>query len=199
MRQIITKKELGKLMKIEGEGRGVLFKTASKFILEEEGKEGLRKFENVLANLDYPIKLKKIRAMDFYPVGMYVAMLVATKRIFNFKDEKFIEMGRFESKISIIIRLFARYFFSIDTAVKQVQKIWSTYFTKGDITVTELDLDKKYGVFRVENFNLHPLHCLVLVGYFPSVVQMVVGSESTCQERKCVHRGDDYHEYLLKW
>ena len=197
MEQIISKEELEELMSIEGEGRGVLFKTAPKFIVKERGKEGLKKLEDTMAGLGYPIR--EIRAMDFYPVGLYVVMLVVIKRLFNFNKEKFIEMGRFESKVSIIIRLFVRFFFSIDRTVKQVSKIWRAYFPFGDISVAELDKEKRYGVFRIENFRLHPLHCYILRGYLPSVVQMVVGSETTCQETKCVHQGDEYHEFLLRW
>ncbi|GAI52915.1 unnamed protein product, partial [marine sediment metagenome] len=31
------------------------------------------------------------------------------------------------------------------------------------------------------------------------IIQMIVGSKVTSEETKCVHRGDEYHEFLLKW
>ncbi len=198
MEQIISKEEFDELMNLEGKARGVLLKTASKFIFKEKGKEGVDKLEQILTGLSY-FRFKEVRTMDFYPVGFYAAVLIAIKRLFDFDEEKFIEMGRFESKVSIIIRLFIRFFFSIDRAVKQVPKIWRTYFSFGDITVTELDKEKKYAVFRVEDFRLHQLHCFILKGYFPSVVQMVVGGNVSCEETKCIFRGDEYHEFLVKW
>ena len=199
MEPIISKEELDELMSLEGKGRGVLFKTASKFILKEKGEEGLKELEETITNLGYPIKFQEIRAMDFYPMGLYAVTLVTIQRLFNFNEEKFIEMGRYESKISIIIRLFIRYFFSIDIVVKQVSKMWRTYFSIGDINVTELDKEKKYGVLKVENFRFHPIHCQILKGYLPSVVQMVVGSKVISEETRCPFRGDEYHEFSLKW
>lgn len=199
MEPIISKEELDELMSLGGKGRGVLFKTASKFILKEKGEEGLKKLEETITNLGYPIKFQKIRAMDFYPMGLYAVTLVTIQGLFNFNEEKFIEMGKFESKISLIIRLFIRYFFSIDVVVKQASKIWRTYFTIGDISVAELNKEKKYGVLKVENFRLHPLHCQILKGYLPGVVQMVVGSKVICEETKCPFRGDEYHGFSLKW
>ncbi|MBD3208530.1 MAG: hypothetical protein GF370_03700 [Candidatus Nealsonbacteria bacterium] len=197
MEEIITKQEFDELMDIEGEGRGVLFKTALKFVLKEKGEEGVKMLERTMGDLGHP--LEKIKAMDFYPAGLYAAMLIIIKRLFSFDDEKFVEMGDFESKISIIVRLFTKFFGSAERAVQQVPKVWRTYFSFGKIEVAEMDEEKGFAVFRIQDFSLHPLHCCILRGYFSSVVQMVVGRKTTCQELKCVHEGDNYHEFRLKW
>ncbi len=199
MSQIISKEEFEELMKIKGETRGMSLKGEGNFILKQEGEEGLKKLEKTIAELGYPIKFKEIKAMDFYPLGLEVVTLVAIKRLFNYDDEKFREMGRFESKLSFIIRLFMKYFFSMKQAIKVAPKMWKENYTVGDLEVPEFDEEKKYAIIKIKNFQGYPLLCLDLQGYFPGIVQMIVGTPATCQETKCVHRGDEYHEFVLKW
>ena len=197
MEEIITKQEFEELMKLKGETRGVGFQTEAKFILKEEGEEGLKKLENEMTRLGFPYD--KIKTMEFYPMGLLAVALVVIQRLFNYDENKFQEMGKFESKSSLIIRLFMKYFASLERVAKESEKMWRNYYTVGNLKVTELDKDKKYVIVRIENFSLHPILCQVLIGYYVSIVKMVVKSEVTCQEVKCVHKGDEYHEFLLKW
>jgi len=199
MEEIISKEEFDKLMAIKGEARGDALKGEPEFILKEKGEEGLKKLEEAMAKLGYPIKYKEINRTNFYPLGLEAVTLVLIKKIFNFDDKKFEEMGKFESKMSFIIKIFMKYFFSIERVAKEVSNMWRKNYTVGELKVAELDENKKYAILRMENFRLHPIHCITLIGYFASVLQMMVSSKVTCQETKCIFRGDPYHEYLLKW
>jgi len=199
MEQKTLKEEFSGLMKLEGEIRGVAIKSDLDFILKEEGEEGLKKLEETITKLGYPLKHKEINSMDFYPLGLEAITFVAIKRLFNFNDKKFQEMGGSEAKCSLLIRLFMKYFYSIERFAKEVSKIWREYFTVGDLKIIEFNKEKRYVILRLGNFRCHPLHCLSLLGYFPTIVQMIVGSKASCEETKCVHRGDKYHEFLLRW
>ncbi len=199
MEEVITKKEFDELMSIEGEVRGVAFKTASGFIIKEKGVEGLKKIEEIITELGYPIEFRKIKIMNFYPVGLIGVIQLLLHRLFNFDKKKFIEMGTFESKVSLIIRLFMRYFVSLKAVIKEVPKMWKKYYTAGELKVIELNEKEKSAVLRLENFKIHQFHCYDLIGYFPSVLQMIVGGNPICEETKCVFLGDKYHEFLLKW
>ncbi len=196
---IISKQEFTELMRIKGKVRAVGMKSYADFILKEEGEEGLKKLENVLAELGYSIKFKEIRAMDFYPLGILVAMLVAIKRLFNYDDRKFREMGRFHTKASLLIKLFVRYFFSIERVLKELPKMWRKHLTVGDLKVAEYNKEKKYIILRLENYHCHPLHCQILIGYLPSALKMIIGNEGICEETKCIYKGDECHEFLVKW
>jgi len=57
----LTKEFAQKLMEIKGEVRGVAFRTDTEYILREKGEEGLKKLEDKMARLGYPIKYKKLR------------------------------------------------------------------------------------------------------------------------------------------
>lgn len=199
MEQIISKQEIDELMKLKGEVKGMGMKTHAEFILKEEGKEGLEKLEETMENLGHPIKFKEIRGTTFYPLGLEALVLVAMQRLFNYDDKKFQEMGRFHSKFSLIIRLFMKYFISFDRMVKESPNIWRKYFTGGELKVVEHDEEKKYAIFRVEDFRFHSLHCQIMTGILAMVVQMMVKGKAVCEETKCVFRGDEYHEFLLKW
>ena len=200
MEEIISKKELEEFKKIKGEVRGIVIRTYGEFILKEEEEKGLKKLEDEMAKVGYPIKYKKIKVTSFFPLALQAVNLTVVKRLFGYNDKKFQEMGRFESKAdTMIIRFFMKYFISLDIAAKAVPKMWRTYFTVGDIKAIELNKEKKYIILRLENFYHTPIICENLKGYFQGLTKMIVKKETICEETKCIHKGDDYHEFLLTW
>ena len=199
MEQIISKQELEELMNLKGEVKGTGIKTHGKFILKEEGEEGLKKLEDTIAEFGYPIKFREIKATTLYPFGVEAVILLAIKRLFNYDNKKFNEMGKFHAKVSLIIRLFLKHFVSLERVSEEGPKIWRRYFTIGNLEAPEINEEERYLIFRVKDFKFHPLHCQILMGSIPTIIQMIVGKKVTNQETKCVHRGDDYHEFLIKW
>jgi hypothetical protein len=200
MEQIISKEELETLLKIKGETRGLGMRDEIDFIRGREGEEAVKKLEEVMKNLGYPIRYKEIKPMDFFPLNKYAIVQLAMKRLFNFKDRDFEIMGRYESKVSLVMRLFMKYFFSAEQVIKQAPNIWRRYYTVGELKIIEFNKEKKYVIMRLENFHLHKLNCYVLKGYFVGILQMVIGGKDiTCEETKCLCEGDEYDEFLLKW
>lgn len=199
MEQVISKKEVDELMRLKGEVKGIGMKTHGQFILKEEGEEGLKKLEDAIAELGHPIKFREVKATTSYPFGIEAVVLLAIKRLFNYDDERFQEMGRFHTKMSLIIRLFMKYFVSLEKVSKESSQMWRRYFTVGDFEIVEIDKEKRRIIFRVKNFQFHPLHCQILKGSISVIIQMIVGHKVTAEETKCIHRGDEYHEFLLKW
>lgn len=199
MEQIIPKEDIEELKKIKGEVRGVAFKLEFEFIAKEEGEEGVKKLEEEMGKLGFPIKYQEIQLMEFYPLGVWGVFLLLLKKIFDFDDKKFEKMGEFESKVSLIMKLFMKHFVSIRRVAKVVPKMWRMYFTVGDLAIAEFDAKKGYLVGQLKNYRLHPVHCQYLRGYFATVIKMIVNQPVTCQETKCVHRGDEFHEFLLRW
>lgn len=199
MNEEITKETLQKLMRIKGEARGLASKDDMEYILATRGREALEKLEKTLKELGYPLKFKDIKTMGFYPVGQEGVVLLALKKTFGFTEKDFAEMGRVESKQSLIIRLFMKYFLSVDRVFKEASNMWRKYYTAGELKPLGLNKKENSVFIRVENFSLHPFHCYVLKGYFSGVTEMITGASVTCEERKCVFRGDDCHEYFIKW
>ncbi|XOB40179.1 MAG: hypothetical protein ACKKMR_02515 [Candidatus Nealsonbacteria bacterium] len=201
MNQELNKETAKKIMEVKGEVRGVVFKTDGEYILKEKGEEGLKKLEEELEKLGFPIKYKEVKNLNFYPVGLRAISLLTIKKVFNFDDEKIKEMGIFATKISFIVKLFMRYFFSLKRIVlKEAPKMWRKHWTQGELIPVELNEKEKYAIIRIKDFNLSPTYCHYLRGYFSGIVLMVVKtSKIICEETKCFFRGDEYHEYLVKW
>jgi len=199
MGEIISKEELNRLMELSGEARGISLKGELDFILSDQGKDGVEKIEKLTSDLGHPIKYEKIKTMDFYPLGLEGIILLGARRILGYNDEKFQEMGKFESKTSIIVKLFMKYFYSVEKLIKKVSEMWGKSCTVGEFKIIEHSKEKSFAILRLEKFELVPGHCQNLRGYLSGVVQMVVGSSVVCEETKCTFRGDEYHEFLVKW
>jgi len=197
----LTKEFAQKLMEIKGEVRGVAFRTDTEYILREKGEEDLKKLEDKMARLGYPIKYKKIETMTFYPIGLRPLSLLVVRELFNFDDSTIKKMGFFATKSSFIIRIFVLPFLSLKKVFfEEAPKIWKKHFTIGQIVPVELNEEKRYGILRVKNLNLHPIYCIYLAGYFCGILEMLLrGYKISCKETKCFFRGDEYHEYLLEW
>ncbi len=199
MEQIISKEEFAKLKRMKGEVRGVALKGEADFVLKEEGREGLERLEEVITNLGYPIRYKEIKATRFYPLWLEALTLLVIKRLFNYKNEKFQKIGSFESKISLIIRLFMKYFVSLERMIKEVPKMWRKYYTIGNLKVIEFNKEKRQGVLRLEGFQSTPLLQETFKGVFSSVIQMIINRPVICEEKRCSLEKDDCYEFLLKW
>jgi len=199
MNPIIKEGELGKLIKLEGEVRGISLKSDAEFIIREKGEDGLMKLEEAMAELGYPIKYKEIKPMEFYPIRLLAITTSLVEKMFGFNREKFREMGLFASRVPLAIRIFMKYFGSFDILSKAAPRMWRTYYTTGNLKVVEHNKEKRHATIRVTDYFL-PLHqCYILEGYIAGVVRMVVKDPVICEETKCIHKGNEYHEFSIKW
>jgi hypothetical protein len=202
--EILSKETIQELMNIKGEVRGVVFKTDREYVLKEKGEEGLKKLEDELEKIGVPIKYKNIEVMDFYPVGLRLISLLSIKKLFELSDKDIEEMGLFATKVSFIIKLFIKYFLSLQKVFfQEAPKIWKKHWTIGELAPQELNEKKKYGVIMVRDFQLHPIFCTYLQGYFCGILKMIVrSSEINCTEKRCNFTDagkTNCHEFLLKW
>jgi predicted hydrocarbon binding protein len=201
MEEIISKEELENLKKIRGEVKGMGMKTHVDFVRKKEGEKGVKKLEEAMRELGHPIEYKKLKALGLYPLWWEALTLRVMQELFRYDDEKFVEVGEFHAKDSVVIRVFVKYFISIESVAKNISKVWEKYFTEpGEFTVEEFDKEKKSAVFRIKGFDFHPLHCQINRGIFSALTELLTKSRSVvCQETKCVYKGDEYDEFLVTW
>jgi len=199
MEQIISEEELAELEQIKGETTGNSIKNTGEFVLKEEGKEGLKKLEEAMKILGFPINYKQIRATDYYPSKLLAATFLVTKGLFKYDDNKFRRMGEFRAKVSIMLKILMKYLVSLDKTSREIPRMWRKFFTTGDAKVVETDKENKRVILRIENYYFHPIQCRVMEGIFSTLLQIIVGDKVVCREVKCVHHGDIYHEFLLEW
>jgi len=196
---MITKREAEKLIKLKGETRGVNLKIDLQFVLDRKGEEGLKKVEEKLAKLGFPLKYKDIRPMDFYPLGLSVINLMVVKEFFGFNEKEVEEWGASLVKFSIIEKVFMKYFGSLKLIASQIPKMWQRHYTVGDLQMPEFSEEKRYSVLRLKGFKIHPLYCGILKGYFAKITELIVKAPAVTKETKCEFKGDEYHEFTTRW
>ncbi len=193
------KKEIDRIMKIKGELRGMAIKDDFDYILYREGEDGVKKLEEEMARLGYPIKYEDIQPMKFYPVGVETSIMLVNRKVFNYQDEDFKKIGEWTTRVPLVVRLFMKFFGSIGLAAKGASRMWRTYFTVGKLEVVDFDEKKKQVILRLTDWDFNPIHCLACQGFFIGVAKLTKNKNVTCEETKCVHRGNEHHEFLLKW
>ncbi len=187
------------MSEIKGDTRGISMKGDFAYILHKKGKEGLKKVEEEMAKLGYPVTYNNLKEIGFYPMKVEAMTFLVMKKLFGFDREEFVKMGEFNSKVSLIVRLFMKYFVSLELIAREAPRFWRKYYSVGDLKVVEINKKERYIIIRVENFRHHPLHCATVEGYIISLIKMVLGKEVSSEETKCVHRGDEYHEFVVRW
>jgi len=199
MAEKLTKEFAQKLMKIKGECRGITLKVDWDYVLRKEGKEGLKRLEERLAELGYPLKYKEIRSMDFYPIGLDALSMLVIKELFHYNEKEIERMGASAVKFSLILKIFLKYFGSLSMMIEEAPKVWNKHYTIGRLEASKINDKEGFLALKLFDFKVHPIFCIVFKGYFGQVGKMVLGKEVNCVERKCMFLGDPYHEFLLKW
>jgi len=194
---MLTQKEADKLMKIKGESRGVNIKIDLDYFLEQAGEKTLKRLENKIAELGYPLKRKNIQLMDFYPIGLETIIIICIKDILHLDENGLEKMGESVVKFSIFIKILMKYFGSLEMIAKEIPNTWKEHYTIGSLKMEEFD--DNHAVLIQENFKIHPVYCFIHKGYFKKVAQMVQKTEINSEETKCVFKGNKYSEFLLTW
>ena len=187
------------MMEIKGECRQENIKVDWEYVINKYGGDGLKKLEDKMTEIGYPLKYKEIKPMNFCPIGLETISMLAIRDVFRLDDKDLEEMGAEATKFSLLMRVFFKYFVSLQMVADEIPKMWLKHYTLGNVEMPEYNVDKKYVVLRVKDFNVHPIFCIVFKGYFSKVAEMVIKSRVITEEVKCTFKGGEYHEYLIKW
>lgn len=201
MAEIISKKEVGELIKIKGKVMGSVIRSDIEFILRKEGEDSLEMIEKEMEKLGCPLKLNEIKTTEFYPIGLRALFLVATKNVFNFSDERMREMGRELPKFPSVMRFFMKLFaLNKKLFFQRVAPFWKKFVTVGEINIPVFDEKNKRVIATLKDFNIHPIFCPYTEGIFTVLVKIATGSDKvTCKETKCPFKGDKFHEFLIEY
>lgn len=195
----LDKKTADDLMSIDGEMKGVVFKTDEKFILNKGGEEKLKEVEEEIKSLGYSLKYREIGNFKFYPIGMRAISLLAIAKVFDLNEEQIKEMGSFAPKTSLVIKFFMQHFFSVKEVFDKASNIWEKHYMIGKMKPKEFDEKNKIVNLQLEEFNVHPILCIYLSGYFSKICEITINKPVKIEEIKCSFKGDPYHEYQIKW
>lgn len=195
-----TKEEIEKIEGIKGNVSGEKFYTTFPYLEKREKNNEVEEILNVMKELGHPINLKEINSSKRYPIKIAILLFVVAKDIFDWKEEDVFEMGRYAPKISFITKILLRNLVSIKTIFNKAPDTWKNHYDFGSLEAVEIDEEKKYLVVRVKDFDVHPIMCPYHGGYFQAMAEFCIKEKQVnTKETKCIHRGDDYHEYLISW
>lgn len=194
----ITKEEIKKLMEIPGKVRGQVFLTDLGYVKEKKGEKGVELLKKKMKEWSIPIDYDKAKPMEWYPVGFRAISLLAIKEVFGWGDKEIFDLGNNAPKYSFIVKLLMKYFLSFKKSLKESPKYWEKHYTVGKLEA--YGPYEKYAIVRLKDFKIHPILCTLYEGYFLRIAQYVLKSKKiTCEETKCMFKGDPYHEFVIRW
>lgn len=197
--QAALKETALRMMRFSAKVLGAVFESHAKYIEQREGKEGVRRVEETITRLGYPMKFKDIKTFKHYSVGLADLPIIVSKEIFGWQEKDVFDMGNTAPKYSFIIKLLLKYFISLERSLKEASGYWKKHFTEGELG-HELHEEEKYVLIRLKYKSTHPLLCIFYAGYFLRIAQYVIKSEKiTIKELKCMFKSAPYHEYLIAW
>lgn len=200
--EILTKEEVKKLMEISCKSRGEHILGVEREALRLGEAEGVKKLKEEFKKLGYPIKFSEIDPLGWYPVGLRALGLIILKKLFNLKDDDFVEIGVRAVGYSFIVKFFFKHFLSRKVAFRHIPDYWKKHYTCGRLEPAEFfekKGQKSYFSMRLHDFKIHPIYCKFFLGYFLQVARLLGGGEATIKETKCMFKGGSYHEFLITW
>jgi hypothetical protein len=193
------KEEIRVLMEKKGNVKGEAFKSHQAFIIYKEGENGFKKVQEKLIELGHPIDFENIEIYKMYSAPLALLVILVAKNLFNWDDETIKESGKFNLKNSFILKTFLKYFVSPQSIPRLIPNFWKKEYDFGSIESVQSEIDNQT-IVRVRDYDLHPLNCLAFVGVGEEAFKYVLrGKKISVKETKCIHRGDDYHEYIVSW
>ncbi len=200
MNSNITKETVRTLIDQKGEARGIAFQTDEKFILFKDGVEKLGEIESQIGLLiDEDFKYDKIDTSGFYPVGLRAVSILVIVESLGLNDSGIKDMGFLAPKTSMAIRLFTRYFLSIEKVFEKVAMIWSRHYTLGTLEPLEINHSENYLKLKLKDFNVHPVFCTYLSGYFKKIGEMATKDKVTIKEIECCFKEGKDHIFEIRW
>jgi predicted hydrocarbon binding protein len=198
---VLEMESVEKIKLIKGEVKAVTLETDKIYIFEKQGEKGLTLVEEELENMGFSFEYNSIKSQSvFCPLSLRVASLIATKKVFGWSDNQIKEMGRIAPKNSVFTKLVLRYLVSLKKMAKEIPRHWNRHYTVGSMDPGELHEDEKHFIIRLRDFYTYPIMCTYLSGYFIGTVELLGDfTNLTVEEVKCMYKGDDYHEFLIRW
>ncbi|MBI5699470.1 hypothetical protein HZC35_04065 [Candidatus Saganbacteria bacterium] len=194
----MDKNETVRLLAIQGRVKGVVFETDCEYVNKKWGPKGVMLVEQTLRESGCNLEYAKVRALNWYPVGLRAASLLAIKEQFNLTDEDLKIMGNTAPKFSFIVKLMMKFFLSPKMTIEHSPDFWKKHYEAGRME-TEYHGDEQYALVKLFDFDLHPVVCRYLEGYFQRIMLYSTGKEVKSSEIECAFNGKAAHVFKLSW
>jgi len=193
-------KEIQEIKKHPGEMFGFSLAEDLDFILKKEGEEGLKKVEQTMEEVGFPLKRKEIKRYQPYPLSLNLMILIVARYVFHWEDKIFREMGRTNAQLSMMAKLMMKYFVSMERTLQEIDRYWNKYYTVGRLRAEEVNVKDRYLILFLRGFPGHPLFCRTLEGYMWQTASYTLPKETLkIEEIECPFSGGEIHKFKLTW
>ncbi len=195
------KKIADRLMAKEGDVKGEVFHTHREYILYREGEEGVKRVEERMKELGYPIEFDKINTVKWHKEGLSALVILTAKEVFNWTDEDIFDMGNSAPKHSFIIKVFVKHFFSVKDVFNKAEQYWNKHYNFGGLEKVEFNEEEKYIVVRIKDYDYHEtIVGPYFKGYLLRLSCFALKSDNISVElQKSVFNNSPYNQYIIKW
>jgi len=182
---------------MEGECSASTFTPNIEYIRKKRGIGGVEAVLKVLNDYGYDYTTDRFRGLTKVPVDLRRDMLFAARDALGWDDEQIKDMGYNAPKVSFVLKFFIGMFGNVKRIFEHAPEMWRKHYTVGRLRKVHFEQGRI--VIAVEDFDLDPLVCKYLEGYFRGVSELAPVGKVGVAETKCTFRGDERHEYELTW
>ena len=180
--------------------KGSAFQSRLKWLLLQEGEDGLRRVQAQVGPEFSQVLDEGIRMADWYSFEWYVALNLALDRLYGSGDLALVKtLGRHgaEANLTTIYRLF----FKVGTVkwiIARATRIWGLHYDTGQLLVREFPGDEVE--LEIANFATpHRVHCLSVQGWAERAAELSGAANVALHELSCRARGDDRCRFRIRW
>jgi len=192
--------ELKILMNHTGKVKSETLKTDRKYVVERKGEIVLREIEEEFSKVGLDFSYDDyIKKNFFISVGLRAASLLLIKKICGFTEDHIVEMGSLAPKASIFTRIILKRLSNIELMIKEIPRHWNRFYTVGKMIPFEYSGEQRFFILQLKDFDVHPILCHFYRGYCKGIMTLSGYTVKDVIEKRCVHRGDGYHEFYITW
>ena len=197
----LTKEEADKLMKTEGETRGVVLKTLEDYILSKKGLGGIKKVEEKLKELGYPFEFKKVFSFSWQSAAFSNLVVLSMLEVFDWDDSRAFDIGYNALINSRIAKLMLEKIDTMEDSNNRTPKIWKTYSTVGEMKFVEYNEKKRHSTLRLKGYKkYHPVSYEYFRGFLTRVAEIITKSKKVkVDQTKSLFNGDSYDDFEFTW
>jgi len=186
-------------MPLDAKCRGSTFTANVKFIQSQLGDIGVQKVQEAFARVQCLHSFKEFKEMDWYPLRCRVHFLEAVHTLWPKNPKKIKQLGKHAAMDKGIIKFFVRFTMNPEQVLKKTQEYWSQYYTMGELEATKVDIDAKTCTVVLRNFDLAPIFCEYLEGYFAGVLSLTGVKNASIKEVGCSFKDGTDHVFEGSW
>lgn len=195
----IWRKKAKEFMGFKGKTKGLSFLPDIRYIEFREGKDGLKRLEELMREVGYPFVFSDIDSYEWYHEGYAVLMYYLLMEGFGWSEEDIYKMGKASPNISFIMK-FVLSFVSIEKTFQEGPSLFSKHYDFGRMEATELNMKDQYLILTVYGYPFPEITSHYLRGFIAQALEIIIKpKELTVTCSPCGEENEMCQVYRVEW